>query len=193
MLRSAKMIKNGVDERLSSIISYIKGRGILRQTWSEFIDRQKKIIVITTEKERNKLGGNQIDIMLASLSAYKSYSESQRFTIIIDEISFLNLSSSSTINSFARECRHKKISLLLASQDVMKEKLNDLFGNLGTMIFFKPTDEKMASSYINSTNIDSNVLSNLKTGELVVKGNLFSKSQDRNKTTIFYEVSFEWS
>ncbi len=186
MLRSAKMIKNGVDERLSSIISYIKGRGILRQTWSEFIDRQKKIIVITTEKERNKLGGNQIDIMLASLSAYKSYSESQRFTIIIDEISFLNLSSSSTINSFARECRHKKISLLLASQDFMKEKLNDLFGNLGTMIFFKPTDEKMVSSYINSTNIDSNVLSNLKTGELVVKGNLFSKSQDRNKTTIFY-------
>ncbi|MDE5937110.1 MAG: hypothetical protein K2G83_06875, partial [Ruminococcus sp.] len=185
MLRSAKMIKNGVDERLSSIISYIKGRGILRQTWSEFIYRQKKIIVITTEKERNKLGGNLIDIMLASLSAYKSYSESQRFTVIIDEISFLNLSGSSTINSFAREGRHKKIRLLLASQDFMKEKLNDLFGNLGTMVFFKPTDEKTVASYINSTNIDSNVLSNLKTGELVVKGNLFSKSQDRNKTTVF--------
>lgn len=186
MLRSAKMIKNGVDERLSSIISYIKGRGILRQTWSEFIDSQKKIIVITTEKERNKLGGNLIDIILSSLSAYKSYAESQKFTVIIDEISFLNLSGSSTINSFAREGRHKKISLLLASQDFMKEKLNDLFGNFGTMVFFKPTDEKTVSSYINSTNIDSNALSNLKTGELVVKGNLFSKSQDRNKTTVFY-------
>lgn len=186
MLQSAKMIKNGVDERLSSIISYIKGRGIHRQTWSDFIDKQKKIVIITTEKERNKLGGNLIDLMLASLSAYKSYSESQRFTVIIDEISFLNLSGSSTINSFAREGRHKKISLLLASQDFMKEKLNDLFGNFGTMVFFKPTDEKTLSSYINSTNIDSNTLSNLKTGELVVKGNLFSKSQDRNKTTVFY-------
>lgn len=186
MLQSKKMIKNGVDERLSSIISYIKGRGIHRQTWSEFIDRQKKIVVITTEKERNKLGGNLIDLMLASLSAYKSYTESQRFTVIIDEISFLNLSGSSTINSFAREGRHKKISLLLASQDFMKEKLNDLFGNFGTMIFFKPTDAKVVASYINSTNIDSNFLSNLKTGELVVKGNLFSKSQNRNKTAVFY-------
>ena len=185
MLQSAKMIKNGVDERLSSIISYIKGRGIHRQTWSEFIDKQKKIVIITTEKERNKLGGNLIDLMLASLSAYKSYSESQRFTVIIDEISFLNLSGSSTINSFAREGRHKKISLLLASQDFMKEKLNDLFGNFGTMIFFKPTDEKTVSSYINSANVNSNTLSNLKTGELILKGNLFSKSQNKNKTTVF--------
>lgn len=186
MLQSKNMIQNGVDERLSSIISYIKGRGMQRQTWSEFIDKQKKIVVITTEKERNKLGGNLIDLMLASLSAYKSYAGSQRFTVIIDEISFLNLSSSSTINSFAREGRHKKISLLLASQDFMKEKLNDLFGNFGTMIFFKPTDAKAVASYINSTSIDSNFLSNLKTGELVVNGNLFSKSQDRNKTAVFY-------
>ena len=148
MLQSKKMIKNGVDERLASIISYIKGRGIQRQTWSEFIDKQKKIVVITTEKERNKLGGNLIDLMLSSLSAYKSYAESQRFTVIIDEISFLNLSDSSTINSFAREGRHKKISLLLASQDFMKEKLNNLFGNFGTMIFFKPTDAKAVASYI---------------------------------------------
>lgn len=67
----------------------------------------------------------------------------------------------------------------------MKEKLNELFGNFGTMIFFKPTDEKTVSSYINSANVNSNTLSNLKTGELIVKGNLFSKSQNKNKTTVF--------
>jgi len=153
---------------------------MIHQTWDDFLESQKKIVIITTGKERTKIGANLIDLMLASLYTYKTYTNKSRLSVIIDEISFLNLSGSGTISSLARASRQTKISLILASQDFMKEKLNEYIGNFNMNIFFQPTDCNIISNYINSPEIDSSILSNLETGECVVVGNMCNRFKKSN-------------
>lgn len=62
----------------------------------------------------------------------------------------------------------------------MKDKLNDYIGNFNMKIFFQPTDCKIVTNYINSPEIDSNLLSELETGECVVVGNLYNKFKKSN-------------
>lgn len=180
IITSNKISELNIDDRLINIINFVKEINITHQTWGDFLEKQKKIVIITTGKERNKIGANLIDLMLASLYAYKTHTGKPRFSVIIDEISFLNLSGSGTISSLARASRQTKISLILASQDFMKEKLNTYLGNFNMKVFFQPTDCNIVANYINSPEIDSNLLSALETDECVVVGNLYNKFKESN-------------
>lgn len=168
-----------IDDHLITILNFTKNN-MTRQTWGDFLENQKKIVIITTGKEKNKIRANLIDLMLASLYAYKTYTNESRFSVITDEISLVNLSGSGTISSFARASRQTKISLILASQDFMKEKLNEYIGNFNIKIFFKPTDCNIVASYIHSPEIDSSLLNKFETGECVVVGNLYNKFKENN-------------
>lgn len=76
-----------LDDRLTSILGFIQNN-MIRQTWGDFFSNRKKIIIIITGQERNALGANIIDLMLASLNAYKSYITRSRYSVIIDELGF---------------------------------------------------------------------------------------------------------
>lgn len=180
IITSDKISRLSIDDHLINIINFVKEMKVIHQNWSDFLESKKKIVIITTGKERTTIGANLIDLMLASLYAYKTYTHKARLSVIIDEISFLNLSDSGTISSLARASRQTKISLILASQDFMKEKLNKYIGNFNTNIFFQPTDCNVVANYINSPEIDSRLLSELETGECVVAGNLYNKFNGSN-------------
>lgn len=174
-----------LDDRLTSILGFIQNN-MIRQTWGDFFSNRKKIIIIITGQERNALGANIIDLMLASLNAYKSYITRSRYSVIIDELGFLNTSDSGTICHFAKASRQNNLSLILASQHFMKEKLNSFIGNFGTKVFFQPTDSSIAADEINKyyktdkrSQICVEKLNKLETGECVVCGSLYNKSKKK--------------
>ena len=173
-----------IRDRLEEVFDDLDGLNTYEQNWGEFLNSQKKIVVISTSADGIRKSSQLIDMMLASLYEYKQHDRYPRYTVILDEIEDLCLEKDGPISTILRKGGKHHLSMLLASQEfsVEKDKLGKIIGNCGTLVFFRPKSNNI-SDISKLTGIDKTTLANLEQGQCVVYGLLYNKNEGRNKHT----------
>ena len=193
----------GILSRLEDVFEDLEGLEPHHQNWGEFLDTQKRIVVITTGTDHVQKHSQLIDILLADLYSYKQHNRQSRYTVIIDELEDLCLEKDAPISTILRKGGKHRLSLLMATQEFSSEKdrLGKLIGNCGLLVFFRPKDADISEIAMH-IDIDRSTLANLEQGECVAVGSFYSRSKARNchtkligktycETTCFHDTTFQ--
>ncbi len=172
-----------IRDRLEEVFDDLEGLNTYEHNWGEFLNSQKKIVVLSTSADGIRKNSQIIDMMLASLYEYKQHDRDPRYTVILDEIEDLCLEKDGPISTILRKGGKHRLSMLLASQEfsVEKDKLGKIIGNCGTLVFFRPKTNNIAD-ISKLIGIDKTVLASLEQGQCVIHGPLYTKHEGRNKS-----------
>ena len=188
-----EQVLNSIRSKLEDVFEDYEDAPRNNDSWKEFLSTQKKIVVISTGNDGVAKGSHAIDMLLASLYAYKQYSPDEHITVILDECQDLYIDTDGPIDVMLRKGRKYGIRMLLASQEfsAVNDKLGKIIGNCGTFVFFRPkADNLVAVSKL--TGVDKATLSSLDVGECVVHGQLFNQSASKNKHTTLLGWTFRY-
>lgn len=168
--------------RLEEVFNDLEGLNTYEHNWGEFLDSQKKIVVLSTSADGIRKSTQLIDMMLASLYEYKQYDRHPRYTVILDEIEDLCLDKNGPISTILRKGAKHRLSMLLASQEfsIEKDQLGKIIGNCGILIFFRPKDANL-SNIAKHIGVNKSTLAGLEQGQCIVYGPLYNKYEDKNK------------
>lgn len=168
--------------RLEEVFNDLEGLNTYEHNWGEFLDSQKKIVVLSTSADGIRKSTQLIDMMLASLYEYKQYDRHPRYTVILDEIEDLCLEKNDPISTTLRKGAKHRLSMLLASQEfsIEKDQLGKIIGNCGILIFFRPKDANL-SNIAKHISVNKSTLAGLEQGQCIVYGPLYNKYEDKNK------------
>ncbi len=172
-------------DRLEAVFNDLDGLNNYEQNIGEFLNSQKKIAVISTSNDSIKKGNTLIDMILANLYNYKQHDKEPRYTVIIDEIEDLCLEKDGPLSISLRKGAKNRITMLLASQEYSldKDRLGKLIGNCGYHVFFRPKDANL-EDIAKHLNVDRTTLANLEQGHCIVKGNIYDKIKEKNKSSV---------
>lgn len=190
-LKCSEFKERNIDKKLEEVINDIKDLQMLRQTWKDFLEKQKKIVIISLGKDEIENGTYIIDMMLSSLHSFKANNSESHFTVIIDEVQDQNLTSTSPLNAMIRKSRKNKIGLIMASQEYI-DKIGEPVGNNGTNVFFSPTNVIQVAKVINDIEFNNEILSSLAVHECVIVGNIYNKIENRNCRTKIKGKTYEF-
>lgn len=170
-------------DRLEEIFDDLEGLNTYKQNWGEFLNSQKKIVVLSTSADGIRKSSQLIDMMIAGLYEYKQYDRDPRYTVILDEIEDLCLEKDGPVSIILRKGAKHRLSMLLASQEVSveKDKLGKIIGNCGTLVFFRPKTDNI-TDISKLTGVDKSTLASLEQGQLIYHGLCYSKYAGKNKT-----------
>lgn len=171
-------------DRLEEVFDDLEGLNTYEQNWGDFLNSQKKIVVLSTSADGIRKSNQLIDMMLASLYEYKQHDRDPRYTVILDEIEDLCLEKDGPISTILRKGDKHHLSMLLASQEfsVEKDKLGRIIGNCGTLVFFRPKADNIAD-ISKLAGVDRATISSLEQGQCIVYGLLYNKNENKNKHT----------
>ena len=171
-------------DRLEEVFEDMEELPMQHKSWGEFLATQKPIVVISTAADGIRKSGQHIDMLLASLYAYKQYDRKPRYTVVLDELEDLCLEKDGPISTILRKGGKHRLSMLLSSQEYSadNDKLGKLIGNCGMQVFFHPKDANL-SDVAKFTGVDRAVLANLEQGECVAVGGFYSRSKQKNTHT----------
>ncbi|MCM1529122.1 MAG: type IV secretory system conjugative DNA transfer family protein [Alistipes sp.] len=170
-------------DRLEEVFDDLEGLNTYKQNWGEFLNSQKKIVVLSTSADGIRKSSQLIDMMIAGLYEYKQYDRDPRYTVILDEIEDLCLEKDGPVSIILRKGAKHRLSMLLASQEfsVEKDSLGKIIGNCGTLVFFRPKTDNIAD-ISKLTGVDKSTLASLEQGQLIYHGLCYSKYAGKNKT-----------
>ena len=177
-------------DRLEAVFNDLDGLNNYEQNIGEFLNSQKKIVVISTSDDSIKKGNTLIDMILANLYNYKQHDKEPRYTVIIDEIEDLCLENDGPLSISLRKGAKNRITMLLASQEYSldKDRLGKLIGNCGYHVFFRPKDANLVD-IAKHLNVDRTTLANLEQGHCIVKGNIYDKIKEKNKSSVIIGIT----
>ncbi len=192
-LSGNEQVMKNLRHKLNSVLMRVEHTGMETQTWNQFLNRQKQIVVITADTDSVSKGTQIIDMFLASFYHYKVHNKKQRFTVIVDEIKDLNLTESGTLNTILRKSGKYDIIMLLASQDYSEEPngFGQVIGNTGMKVFFKPKDNRV-SELSGKYKIPPEALTGLEQGECYIDGDLYCKSIQGNRSAFLHGKSVSY-
>ena len=169
-------------DRLETVFNDLKGLNNYEQNIGEFLNSQKKIVVISDSNDSIKKSNLLVDMMLAYLYEYKQYDEKSRYTVILDEIKDLCLEKDGPISILLRKGAKKRVTMILASHEYSldKDKLGTLIGYCSYHVFFRPKDENL-NDIAKHINVEKSVLVNLEQGHCIIVGPLFNTITNKNK------------
>lgn len=170
-------------DRLEEVFDDLEGLNTYKQNWGEFLDSQKKIVVLSTSADGIRKSSQLIDMIVASLYEYKQHDRELRYTVILDEIEDLCLEKDGPISIILRKGAKHRLSMLLASQEfsVEKDKLGKIIGNCGTLVFFRPKTDNIAD-ISKLTGVDKATLASLEQGQFIYHGLCYNEYANKNKT-----------
>lgn len=173
--------------RLEPLIEDIEERGMADRTWKHFLDRSRIITIIRTDPAYTESGNQLIDMMLATLYNYQCDNPQIPLDVFIDELQNQNFSKTSPIRKVLKEGRRFHISFFGATQDYYPRntELGSVMGKAGTQIFLRPTpnSENVVASELRYRKADMLRFDSMQRGDIIVKGNLYSKEAGRNVPT----------
>ena len=174
--------------RFEPLFEDIDGCGMANRTWLELFRISRKINIIHTDSSATESGNQLFDMMLATLLKYQSENPQIPLDIFIDEIQNQNLSKVSPICKIMKEGRKKHISFFGATQDFYPSntELGSVMGKAGTQIFLRPTpnSKNAVAAELGYKKNDLSRFDIMDRGDIIVKGNLYSKRYRRNIPTI---------
>lgn len=173
--------------RLEPLIEDIEERGMADRTWKHFLDRSRIITIIRTDPAYTESGNQLIDMMLATLYNYQCDNPQIPLDVFIDELQNQNFSKTSPIRKVLKEGRRFHISFFGATQDYYPRntELGSVMGKAGTQIFLRPTpnSENVVASELRYRKADMLRFDSMQRGDIIVKGNLYSKESGCNVPT----------
>lgn len=173
--------------RLEPLIEDIEERGMADRTWKHFLDCSRIITIIRTDPAYTESGNQLIDMMLATLYNYQCDNPQIPLDVFIDELQNQNFSKTSPIRKVLKEGRRFHISFFGATQDYYPRntELGSVMGKAGTQIFLRPTpnSENVVASELRYKKADMLRFDSMQRGDIIVKGNLYSKEAGRNVPT----------
>lgn len=173
--------------RLEPLIEDIEERGMTDRTWKHFLDRSRIITIIRTDPAYTESGNQLIDMMLATLYNYQCDNPQIPLNVFIDELQNQNFSKTSPIRKVLKEGRRFHISFFGATQDYYPRntELGSVMGKAGTQIFLRPTpnSENAVASELRYRKADMLRFDSMQRGDIIVKGNLYSKESGCNIPT----------
>ena len=173
--------------RLEPLIEDIEERGMADRTWKHFHDRSRIITIIRTDPAYTESGNQLIDMMLATLYNYQCDNPQIPLDVFIDELQNQNFSKTSPIRKVMKEGRRFHISFFGATQDYYPRntELGSVMGKAGTQIFLRPTpnSENVVASELRYRKADMLRFDSMQRGDIIVKGNLYSKESGCNIPT----------
>ena len=173
--------------RLEPLIEDIEERGMADRTWKHFLDRSRIITIIRTDPAYTESGNQLIDMMLATLYNYQCDNPQIPLDVFIDELQNQNFSKTSPIRKVLKEGRRFHISFFGATQDYYPRntELGSVMGKAGTQIFLRPTpnSENVVASELRYRKADLLRFDSMQRGDIIVKGNLYSKESGCNVPT----------
>lgn len=181
-------------DRLEEVFDDLEGLNTYEQNWGEFLDSQKKIVVLSTSADGIRKGSQFIDMMTAGLYEYKQHDRGPRYTVILDEIEDLCLEKDGPISTILRKGAKHRLSMLLASQEfsVEKDKLGKIIGNCGTLVFFRPKTNNIAD-ISKLTGVDKATLASLEQGQFIYHGLCYNKYVNKNKTVTLIGWTYKYN
>ncbi len=179
--------------RLEEVFDDLEGLNTYKQNWGEFLDLQKKIVVLSTSADGIRKSSQLIDMMTANLYEYKQHDRDPRYTVILDELEDLCLEKDGPISIILRKGAKHRLSMLLASQEfsVEKDKLGKIIGNCGALVFFHPKTDNIAD-ISKLTGVDKATLANLEQGQCVYHGLCYNEYAGKNKTATLIGWSYKY-
>ena len=177
-----------VKDKLLPILAHITDNINYDQTWENILNMKQNIQVFSIDAHLEKQGKWIFDLLLASFYNYHIKHKDRRVWIFIDEILDQNLQRSGIINRIFSQGRRSRLSIIgttqnyYASQSAEWETLN----NAGTKIFFQshPSSLNEVLKELNKPKSERQVLSSMEIGECIIKSELYSKTDKRNKTAV---------
>lgn len=171
-----------IKDRLKEVFDDLEGLNAYEQNWEEFLDSQKKIVILSTLADGIRKSSQLIDMLLAGLYEYKQHDRNPRYTVILDEIEDLCLEKDGPISTILKKGAKHRLSMLLASQEfsVEKDKLSKIIGNCGTLVFFHPKTNNIAD-ISKLTGIDKATLASLEQGQFIYHGLCYNNHEGQNK------------
>lgn len=173
--------------RLEPLIEDIEERGMADRTWKHFLDRSRIITIIRTDPAYTESGNQLIDMMMATLYNYQCDNPQIPLDVFIDELQNQNFSKTSPIRKVLKEGRRFHISFFGATQDYYPRntELGSVMGKAGTQIFLRPTpnSENVVASELRYRKADMLRFDSMQRGDIIVKGNLYSKESGCNIPT----------
>lgn len=174
--------------RLEPLFEDIEECEMADKSWGEFFRTSNKIIVIRTDSAYTESGNQIIDMMLATLYNYQHDNPQLALDVFIDELQNQNFSKTSAICKAMKEGRKNHMSFFGATQDYYPRntELGSVMGKAGTQIFLRPTPNSgnVIASELRFNKADMSRFDNMQRGDIIVKGNLFSKEYGRNVPVI---------
>lgn len=150
-----------------------------------FFRNTGNIIVIHTDSVYTECGNQLIDMMLVTLFNYQRENNTTPLDIFMDEIQNQNFSKISPICKIMKEGRKIHFG---ATQDyyARNTELGSVMGKAGTEIFLRPTpnSEGIAAAELRFNKADMARFNSMGRGDIIVKGSLYNKEQDRNISVI---------
>lgn len=180
--------------KILPILSDIEELSVSLNTWSEFLDNQNPIIIISTDEDSMKKSTILIDMMLASLYNYKINDDDLRITVVIDELRDHNLTKESPIHTIMRKGNKHKLHMLVASQEYPEDKtvLGAIAGYAGMKVYFQQKEDCLSLAEKRINNSVKSTLKTLLPHFCVIEGNFFNSSASANTHATFYGKSAEF-
>ena len=126
-------------------------------------------------------------MMMATLYNYQCDNPQIPLDVFIDELQNQNFSKTSPIRKVMKEGRRFHISFFGATQDYYPRntELGSVMGKAGTQIFLRPTpnSENVVASELRYRKADMLRFDSMQRGDIIVKGNLYSKESGCNIPT----------
>ena len=165
--------------RLEAIAGDLDGLPRTVQSWSDL--PKDKIVVFSAGADGIRKSSRIFDIMLASLYAHKQHHRAERMTVILDEVTDLNLERNGPIDIIIRKAGKLRLSLILASQHFSAENdlLGKIIGNCAIKVLFHPMDSDLAA-IAKKFKLDKGRLARLEQGECCAVGPFLSKRQQKH-------------
>ncbi|MBR3419571.1 MAG: hypothetical protein IKG82_12840 [Oscillospiraceae bacterium] len=165
--------------RLEAVAGDLDGLPRTVQRWSDL--PKDRIIVLSVGEDGIRKSSRMFDILLASLYAYKQHHRKERMTVILDELTDLNLGRNGPIDIILRKAGKLRLSMILASQRFSAENdyLGKIIGNCAIKVFFHPMDCDLAVIAKNYK-LDKSQLANLEQGFCYAVGPFFNNQRQKN-------------
>ena len=172
-------------EIIGRLEEVFEGIDSCKQNWEDFLEKNNKIVIISTSSDGIHKSGSLIDIMLASLYEYKMYNPQSRYTVVLDEVEDLCIEKDGPIDTILRKGTKNRLSMMLASQEysIERDSLGKLIGNCAIQVFFRPKDANI-KDIANNIGVDTLKLANLEQGQCVISGLIYDKEACKNKYTV---------
>lgn len=174
-----------IHNRLAPVFDDIKDSGMSEDTWGEFIEKSKDVIIITMNNCASESGNQLVDMMLATLFNYQTANSDCQLDIIIDEIQNQNMSETSPIMKIMKEGRKYLISFIGATQSFSKkgDGVGRVMKYAATNIFLKPTidSEKNVADMLGFSKHEITKFRTMKPGDCYIEGYIYNNESKRNE------------
>lgn len=183
-------------KRLCPLIEDINEYGLISGTWKEIFDSVHKIHIVQINEGFSENGNQIVDALLALLFNYKRENPQRPLSVFIDEVQNQNFSTSSPIRKILKEGRKHHLSIVAATQDFYARgsEIGSALGKAGMQIHHCPTQNSanLVAAELRWNKADMARFDSMNRGDIVVKGALYNKENERNMQTILsgHVVSF---